>query len=58
MESLRVMPPVPVSARIAKETGIIEGIVVPAGTLIYIPVRSPHLDVPKVAYAGCERFER
>jgi cytochrome P450 len=56
MESLRVMPPVPFTVRIAKETGIVEGIIIPAGTLIYIPVRSPHLDVSKVAYAGCERF--
>ncbi|KAF7776585.1 hypothetical protein Agabi119p4_4978 [Agaricus bisporus var. burnettii] len=40
MESLRVMPPVPVTVRIAKETGTVDGIVIPQGTLIYIPIRA------------------
>ncbi|KAJ3575027.1 hypothetical protein NP233_g1369 [Leucocoprinus birnbaumii] len=39
MESLRVMPPVPLTVRIAKEQGVINGIVVPKGTMFYIPIR-------------------
>src|SRR5688572_5527065 len=38
MESLRVMPPVPQTARIAAQTGYVDGVLVPKGTLIYIPV--------------------
>ncbi|KAL9708590.1 hypothetical protein Ac2012v2_008259 [Leucoagaricus gongylophorus] len=39
MESLRIMPPVPLTIRIAKEQGILNGIVIPKGTLFYIPIR-------------------
>ncbi|EKM75454.1 hypothetical protein AGABI1DRAFT_132240 [Agaricus bisporus var. burnettii JB137-S8] len=39
MESMRVMPPVPLTVRIAKETGVIDGIVIPKGTMFYIPIR-------------------
>jgi len=39
MESLRVMPPVPLTVRIAKETGVIDDIVIPKGTMFYIPIR-------------------
>lgn len=35
---MRVMPPVPLTVRIAKETGVIDGIVIPKGTMFYIPV--------------------
>ncbi|KAF8165324.1 cytochrome P450 [Crassisporium funariophilum] len=38
MESLRVMPPVPLTARIAAKTGYIDGVLVPKGTLLWIPV--------------------
>jgi len=41
MESLRIMPPVPLTIRIAKEQGILNGIVIPKGTLFYIPVCIP-----------------
>lgn len=39
MEGLRIMPPVPVTAREAAKTDYIDGVLVPKGTLIYIPVR-------------------
>lgn len=39
MESLRVMPPVPITVRKAAKTDYIEGILVPKGTLIWIPIR-------------------
>lgn len=39
MESLRIMPPVPLTARIAAKTGCVDGLIVPKGTLFYIPVR-------------------
>ena len=38
MESLRVMPPVPITVRIAATTDYIEGILVPKGTTFFIPV--------------------
>jgi len=41
MESLRVMPPVPLTARIAHEQGVLDGVVIPKGTLFYIPVHVP-----------------
>lgn len=37
-ESLRVMPPVPMTFRQAAKTDIIDGVVVPKGTFFYIPV--------------------
>ncbi|KAJ7579690.1 cytochrome P450 [Mycena floridula] len=40
MESLRLFPPVPITARIADTTDYIEGVLVPKGTLLYIPIRS------------------
>ncbi|KDR83719.1 hypothetical protein GALMADRAFT_236061 [Galerina marginata CBS 339.88] len=39
MESLRVMPPVPLTARVAAKTDHIDGILVPKGTLLTIPIR-------------------
>ncbi|KAF8204998.1 cytochrome P450 [Pholiota molesta] len=39
MESLRVMPPVPQTARVAAKTDYIDGVLVPKGTLFYIPIR-------------------
>lgn len=38
MESLRVMPPAPVINRTAREEGVLDGIVIPKGTMLYIPV--------------------
>ena len=38
MESLRVMPPVPITVRIAATTEYIEGTLVPKGTTFFIPV--------------------
>lgn len=38
MESLRVMPPVPLTVRKAKEASVIQGVFVPKGTLLTIPV--------------------
>ncbi|KAJ3508860.1 hypothetical protein NLJ89_g5522 [Agrocybe chaxingu] len=39
MESLRVMPPVPLTVRVAAKTDYIDGVLVPKGTLITIPIR-------------------
>ncbi|KAF8875065.1 cytochrome P450 [Infundibulicybe gibba] len=39
MESLRIMPPVPVTGRVAAKTDYVDGILVPKGTLFYIPIR-------------------
>ncbi|KAF8330529.1 cytochrome P450 [Amanita rubescens] len=39
MESLRVLPPIPLAHRIANRTGYIGDILVPKGTLIIIPIR-------------------
>ncbi|TFK35848.1 cytochrome P450 [Crucibulum laeve] len=39
MESLRVMPPVPMTFRQAAKTDYIDGVLVPKGTLFYIPIR-------------------
>jgi len=41
MESLRVMPPVPLTVRIAHEQGVLDGVVIPKGTMFYIPVHIP-----------------
>jgi cytochrome P450 len=38
-ESLRVLPPVPQTVRVAEKTDYIEGVLVPKGTMILIPVR-------------------
>ncbi|KAF9476118.1 cytochrome P450 [Pholiota conissans] len=38
-ESLRVMPPVPMTLRQAAKTDYIDGVVVPKGTFLYIPIR-------------------
>ncbi|PPQ78897.1 hypothetical protein CVT25_002385 [Psilocybe cyanescens] len=38
-ESLRLMPPVPMTFRQAAKTDYIDGILVPKGTLFYIPIR-------------------
>jgi hypothetical protein len=40
-ESLRVLPPVPLTLRVADKTDYIEGVLVPKGTVITIPVRIP-----------------
>lgn len=39
MESLRLYPPVPMTIRKAAKSGWIDGIYVPKGTLLYIPIR-------------------
>ncbi|KAF9448070.1 cytochrome P450 [Macrolepiota fuliginosa MF-IS2] len=39
MESLRVIPPVPLTARITKETIPINGVIIPKGTMVWIPIR-------------------
>ncbi|KAF8868304.1 cytochrome P450 [Infundibulicybe gibba] len=39
MESLRLMPPVPMTFRKAAKTDYIDGVLVPKGTLFYIPIR-------------------
>lgn len=39
MESLRLMPPVPMTFRMAAKTDYIDGVLIPKGTLFYIPVR-------------------
>ena len=39
MESLRLFPPVPMTFRRAEKTGYIDGALIPAGTLFYIPIR-------------------
>ncbi|KAJ8523234.1 hypothetical protein ONZ45_g289 [Pleurotus djamor] len=39
MEALRLFPPVPMTFRQAAKTDYIEGIEVPKGTLLYIPIR-------------------
>ncbi|ESK89408.1 cytochrome p450 [Moniliophthora roreri MCA 2997] len=39
LESLRVMPPVPMTVRKAAKTDYIEGILVPKGTFFWIPIR-------------------
>ncbi|KAJ7938237.1 cytochrome P450 [Mycena leptocephala] len=38
-ESLRVLPPVPLTARVAEKTDYIDGVLVPKGTVITIPIR-------------------
>ncbi|KAJ7596250.1 cytochrome P450 [Mycena floridula] len=40
MESLRLFPPVPETVRIAATTDYIDGLLVPKGTFLYIPIRS------------------
>ncbi|KAG6911171.1 hypothetical protein DXG01_003911 [Tephrocybe rancida] len=39
MESLRVLPPVPMTFRSANKTDYIDGVLVPKGTILYIPIR-------------------
>ncbi|PPQ77754.1 hypothetical protein CVT25_011188 [Psilocybe cyanescens] len=39
MESLRVMPPVPLTVRVAAKTEYIDGVLIPKGTLFWIPIR-------------------
>lgn len=39
MESLRMMPPVPMTFRKAMKTDHIDGVLVPKGTVFYIPIR-------------------
>ncbi|KAF4596220.1 hypothetical protein EYR40_008095 [Pleurotus pulmonarius] len=39
MESLRLLPPVPMTFRQAGKTDYIEGVLVPKGTMLYIPIR-------------------
>lgn len=41
MESLRVLPPVPMTFRQAAKTDYIDGVLVPKGTIFYVPVRFP-----------------
>ncbi|KAF8203351.1 cytochrome P450 [Pholiota molesta] len=38
-ESLRVMPPVPMTFRQAAKTDYIDGVLVPKGTIFYVPIR-------------------
>ncbi|KAJ7456302.1 cytochrome P450 [Mycena galericulata] len=38
-ESLRVLPPVPLTLRVAEKTDYIEGLLVPKGTVLNIPIR-------------------
>ncbi|KAJ6542567.1 cytochrome P450 [Mycena capillaripes] len=38
-ESLRVLPPVPLTLRVAEKTDYIDGVLVPKGTVITIPIR-------------------
>ncbi|KAJ7057867.1 cytochrome P450 [Mycena amicta] len=38
-ESLRVLPPVPLTLRVAEKTDYIDGVLVPKGTVINIPIR-------------------
>ncbi|KAK7044529.1 cytochrome P450 [Favolaschia claudopus] len=38
-ESLRVMPPVPLTLRMATKPDLVDGVLVPAGTVITIPIR-------------------
>ncbi|KAF7297213.1 hypothetical protein MIND_00954400 [Mycena indigotica] len=38
-ESLRVLPPVPLTLRVAQETNYLDGVLVPKGTIINIPIR-------------------
>ncbi|KAG7444977.1 cytochrome P450 [Guyanagaster necrorhizus] len=40
MESLRVMPPVPLTVRTTAKTDYIEGVLVPKGTLLHISIRN------------------
>src|ERR1700733_7757074 len=55
MESLRVMPPVPITARITATTDYIEGVLVPKGTLFFIPVCSHLLSFLRcfMSYLNC-----
>ncbi|KAF9074155.1 cytochrome P450 [Rhodocollybia butyracea] len=39
MESLRVMPPVPITLRKAAKSDYVDGVFIPKGTLIWIPIR-------------------
>ncbi|TFK73628.1 cytochrome P450 [Pluteus cervinus] len=39
MESLRVMPPVPMTFRKAERTDYIDGVLIPKGTILHIPIR-------------------
>ncbi|KAL1746407.1 cytochrome P450 [Schizophyllum fasciatum] len=39
MESLRLMPPVPMTFRKAAKTDHIDGVLVPKGTIFYVPIR-------------------
>ncbi|KAF9445293.1 cytochrome P450 [Macrolepiota fuliginosa MF-IS2] len=39
MESLRVLPPVPMTFRKAAKTDYVDGVLIPEGTLLYIPIR-------------------
>ncbi|KAF9029929.1 cytochrome P450 [Hymenopellis radicata] len=39
MESLRILPPVPMTVRCANKTDYIDGALIPKGTLFYIPIR-------------------
>ena len=41
MESLRVLPPVPLTVRKAHKTDFLAGHLVPKGTFLHIPVRRP-----------------
>ncbi|KAH7099379.1 cytochrome P450 [Auriculariales sp. MPI-PUGE-AT-0066] len=46
-ESLRVLPPVPMTFRKTARDTIIDGVRVPAGTLLYIPIRVQNLFRPE-----------
>ncbi|KAJ7593064.1 cytochrome P450 [Mycena floridula] len=39
MESLRLYPPVPMSFRKAAKTDYVDGVLIPEGTILYIPIR-------------------
>ncbi len=65
MESLRLLPPVPMTFRQAGKTDYIEGVLVPKGTMLYIPVCTLISLVHEVGYIpnyipldqGCQHLE-
>jgi cytochrome P450 len=46
MESIRVMPPVPLTVRTTAREDYIEGVRIPKGTIVVVPVRICLLVVP------------
>lgn len=54
MESLRLMPPVPMTLRTASKDQYIDGVLVPKGTIYYIPVRL-FFAIPEVVLSSVHR---